>query len=166
MVDGYNILNSWPKLSELMEKNIQDARDELIHLLNDYVGYKACRVIVVFDGHKVKDNPGEIYLDGRVEVIYSPFGISADHVIEREVGNLLKEYNVIVATSDKLQQEIIWSKGAYRMSSRELLRELEETQKEYRKVIEKGNTGKRNYLERNLDKDVLAKLEKIRRKKH
>jgi predicted RNA-binding protein with PIN domain len=82
------------------------------------------------------------------------------------VGSLLKTHKVFVATSDKLQQEIIWSKGAYRVSSRELLTELERTQKEYREVMERKSTGKRNYLESNLNKDVLEKLEKLRRKKH
>lgn len=150
----------------MMEKSIEDARDELIHLLNDYVGYKNYRVILVFDGHKVKDNPGESYLDGKVEVIYSPSGVSADHVIEKEVGKLLKKYKVFVATSDKLQQEIIWSKGAYRLSSRELLEEIVRTQKEYKDLLARKNTSKRNYLEFNLNKEVLVELEKMRRKKH
>ena len=64
------------------------------------------------------------------------------------------------------QQEIIWSKGAYRVSSRELLKELEKTQKEYRDIIDKKTISKRNYLEANINKDILAELEKIRRKKH
>lgn len=150
----------------MMETSIEDARDQLIHLLNDYVGYKNYRVILVFDGHKVKDNPGEFYLDGKVEVIYSPSGVSADHVIEKEVSKLLKKYKVFVATSDKLQQEIIWSKGAYRLSSRELLEELVRTKKEYKDVMAKKNKGKKNYLELNLNKEVLLDFEKMRRKKH
>lgn len=166
VVDGYNILNSWPELSKMMEDSIEDARDRLIHLLNNYAGYKHYKIILVFDGHKVKDNIGERYFNGKVEIIFSPYGISADHVIEKEVGKLLKENKVFVATSDKLQQEIIWSKGAYRVSSRELLGELEKTQKEFNELLERKSSGKRNYLEANLNKDVLAKLEKIRRKKH
>lgn len=166
VIDGYNILNSWPELAKIMDESIEDARDRLIHLLNNYAGYKNYKIILVFDGHKVKDNLGERYMNGKVEVVFSPYGISADHVIEKEVDSLLKTHKVFVATSDKLQQEIIWSKGAYRVSSRELLAELERTQKEYREVMERKSTGKRNYLESNLNKDVLEKLEKLRRKKH
>jgi len=166
VVDGYNILNSWPELSKIMEESITDARDRLIHLLNNYAGYKKYKIILVFDGHKVKDNLGERFFDGEVEVIFSPFGVSADHVIEKEVGKLLKTHKVFVATSDKLQQEIVWSKGAYRISSRELLAELERSKKEYREVIEQKASRKRNYLELNVNQDILDKLEKIRRKKH
>ncbi len=150
----------------MMEESVEDARDRLIHIMNNYAGFKNYKIILVFDGHKVKDNVGERYLNGKVEVIFSPYGISADHVIEKEVGKLLKTHKVFVATSDKLQQEIIWSKGAYRVSSRELLKELEKTQKEYRDIIDKKTISKRNYLEANINKDILAELEKIRRKKH
>lgn len=149
----------------MMENSIEHARARLIHLLNDYAGYKGYKIILVFDGYKVKDNPGERFFVGKVEVVYSPYGVSADHVIEKEVDTLLKTAKVFVATSDKLQQEIIWSKGAYRVSSRELLIELKRTKKEYREVLERKNKGSKNYLEHNLDKDVLAELEKIRRKK-
>ena len=166
VIDGYNILNSWTELAEIMKDSMEDARDRLIHILNNYAGYKKYRVIVVFDGHKVRNNPGEKIVYHNVEVIYSPEGITADQVIEKEVGKLLRTHKVFVATSDKLQQEIIWSKGAYRISARELIEEIRNTQKEYREKINVRNTGKKNYLESNLNSDILEALEKIRRKKH
>lgn len=188
LVDGYNIINSWPELLQLMEDCIEDARDRLIHLLNNYAGFKVCKIIVVFDGHMVKDNRGERYLDNQVEVVFSPWGISADQVIEREVGLLLKggrgkrgkslkdipqdqkqpqlnqlSRQVYVATSDKLQQEIIWTKGAYRLSAPELLAEVEKANKEHKEIFDLKNPGRRNYLEANLDCKVRDQLEKIRR---
>lgn len=166
VIDGYNIMNSWPELAEMMKHSMEDARDRLIHILNNYAGYKKYKVLLVFDGHKAKNNLGERYVDHNVEVIFSPEGVSADHVIEKEVGTLLKTYKVFVATSDKLQQEIIWSKGAYRVSARELIKEIENTEKDYREKINPKITGKKNYLEANLNHDVLEALEKIRRKKH
>ncbi len=165
VIDGYNILNCWPKLSEMMKESVEDARDRLIHILNNYAGFKKYQIILVFDGHKAKDNPGERRTHHNVEVIFSPEGITADHVIEKEVGKLLKTGQVFVATSDKLQQEIIWSKGAYRISARELVVEIENSQSEYRSLIDPKKTAKRNYLESNLDQEVLVALEKMRRKK-
>ncbi len=186
LVDGYNIINAWPELLRLMEDCIEDARDRLIHLLNNYAGFKACKIIVVFDGHMVKDNRGERYLDNKVEVVFSPWGISADQIIEKEVGLLLKgarrekvlknlprgqvesqphsaSCQVFVATSDKLQQEIIWTKGAYRVSAPELLAEVEKANKEHKEIFDLKNPSRRNYLEANLDCKVRSQLEKIRR---
>ena len=166
VVDGYNVINSWEYLSEIMKDSLEDARDALIRILQNYAGYKNRKVLLIFDGHKAKENTGSKYQEGNLEVVYTPEGTSADQHIEKEVGNLLRHYQVYVATSDKLQQEIIWSKGAYRISARELIGEISRTETEYREVLERKAGPKRNYLESNLSGPVRDQLEKMRRKKH
>lgn len=163
VIDGYNILNCWPKLAEMMRDSLEDARDRLVYLLNNYAGFKNYKIILVFDGHNVKDNRGERSFHHNVEVVFSPEGVSADRVIEKEVGRLLKNGQVFVATSDKLQQEIIWTKGAYRISARELVKDIEQAQAEYREIINPRRSLRRNYLESNLNQDVREALERIRR---
>jgi len=70
---------------------------------------------------------------------------------------------VRVATSDALEQTIILSKGATRVSARELLQEVrqmkDKIQKKYIDKIEVNN----NRLERHLSPDVIEWMEKMRR---
>lgn len=58
IVDGYNIINDWPSLKALFSENVEAARDKLIEIMAEYRAYKGINVMVVFDGHRVKDNPG------------------------------------------------------------------------------------------------------------
>lgn len=66
VVDGYNIIFAWKELNELSHVNIDSARDRLKDILLNYQAYVRCRLVVVFDAYRVKDNAGrrEIY-DGR-----------------------------------------------------------------------------------------------------
>ena len=54
LVDGYNIIFAWPELKSLAETNLDSARIRLQDILCNYQGFKKCRVILVFDGYKVK----------------------------------------------------------------------------------------------------------------
>lgn len=36
LVDGYNVINSWPELSELKEQDIAHARDLLVAYLSEF----------------------------------------------------------------------------------------------------------------------------------
>ncbi len=66
VVDGYNIIFAWKELKELSRVNIDSARDRLKDILLNYQGYERCRLVVVFDAYKVKDNAGKKeFYDGR-----------------------------------------------------------------------------------------------------
>jgi predicted RNA-binding protein with PIN domain len=67
-----------------------------------------------------------------------------------------------VATSDRLQQETIWGKGAFRISAKELKRELDLTEKEH-KPHYTPQLYVSNRLEDRIDPEVRKKLEKISR---
>ena len=58
IVDGYNIINDWPLLKKMCGESIQAARDKLVEIMAGFRAYKGMEVIIVFDGHLVKDNPG------------------------------------------------------------------------------------------------------------
>jgi len=129
IVDGYNIIFAWEELKELSKVNIDSAKDRLKDLLANYQGYKNCRVMVVFDGYRVKGNPGstEKYFD--LEVIHTKQDETADMYIERTVHQVVDKYKVTVATSDNLEQLTILSQGALRMSALGLKQELERVEK-------------------------------------
>jgi predicted RNA-binding protein with PIN domain len=104
-------------------------------MMCNYQGYKKCLLILVFDAYKVKGNIGMDYPYHNIHVVYTKEAQTADMYIERATHQLAKEYNVVVATSDALEQLITYGAGATRMSSRELKIDLDyinkEGQKEY-----------------------------------
>ena len=66
--------------------------------------------------------------------------------IERVTSSLAKQYRVIVATSDALEQLIVISQGARRMSSRELKLEVEYITKTKLEEFKNKQPRKTNYL--------------------
>lgn len=79
------------------------------------------------------------------------------------VNNIGRNTEVCVITSDSLEQQIAFQRGATRMSSIEFYHEVIGTQKKIEIAIEKKYLGKRNWLEERIDKETLEKLEKMRR---
>ena len=61
---------------------------------------------------------------GDIDVIYTKEAETADLYIEKAAHELSKKYKVTVATSDAVEQVIIYGAGAYRMSAQNLLEEL------------------------------------------
>lgn len=120
LVDGYNIIFAWPELRELAKINLDSARDKLMDIMCNYQGYRGCRLILVYDAYKVKGNPGSVMKYHNIEVVYTKEAETADQYIERtthELGAKPRKYRVTVATSDALEQMIIWGNGATRMSA-------------------------------------------------
>ena len=120
LVDGYNIIFAWPELWELAQINLDSARDKLMDIMCNYQGYQGCRLILVYDAYKVKGNPGSVMKYHNIEVVYTREAETADQYIERtthELGAKPQKYRVTVATSDALEQMIIWGNGATRMSA-------------------------------------------------
>lgn len=130
LVDGYNIIFAWEDLRALAAVNIDSARDKLIDILSNFQGYLGSTVIVVFDAYKVKGNPGSKLLYNNVHVVYTKEAETADQYIERTVHQIAKDYQVTVATSDALEQMIIWGAGAIRLSANGLREAIDRASKE------------------------------------
>lgn len=134
LVDGYNIIFAWPELRELAQINLDSARDKLMDIMCNYQGYQGCRLILVYDAYKVKGNPGSVMKYHNIEVVYTREAETADQYIERtthELGAKPQKYRVTVATSDALEQMIIWGNGAARMSALGLKAAVEAAGAEY-----------------------------------
>ena len=132
LVDGYNIIFAWPELRELSQVNIDSARDKLMDILCNYQGFLGCTLILVFDAYKVKGNPGTVMKYHNINVVYTKEAETADQYIEKTVQTIAKKYKVTVATSDALEQMIIWGSGALRMSAQGLKDAVEAAEKEMR----------------------------------
>ena len=119
---------------ELAQINLDSARDKLMDILCNYQGYQGCRLILVYDAYKVKGNPGSVMKYHNIEVVYTKEAETADQYIERtthELGAKPQKYRVTVATSDALEQMIIWGNGATRMSALGLKAAVEAAGAEY-----------------------------------
>ena len=124
LVDGYNIIFAWEDLRELAMSDIKAARDSLMDILSNFAGYRSEKIILVFDAYKVAGGPGEVIRWHNIDVVFTKEAETADLDIEKTAHVLAKKYRVTVATSDAVEQIIIFGAGAYRMSARMLLEEI------------------------------------------
>lgn len=166
LVDGYNVIHANDELTELLELNLEAARNVLMDVLCNYQGYRSQNVILVFDAYKVKGNPGEILRYHNIDVVYTKEAETADRYIERTAHEIGHKYNVTVVTSDGLEQVIIRGAGCRLMSSKEFWEDVRQAQIQIREDIDEKVRGKRhqerNYLFNYLDDKTLKKLEGIR----
>ena len=159
-IDGYNIINQWQYYRDV--KNMANSRNKLIELLIEYQAYTGLRVIVVFDAHLVKGSLEKKETIAGVEIVYTKEYETADSYIEKMLDKIGRYEKVQVATSDSAIQQIVLGRGGTRISSQEMILELENTKKDIRTKTEKPRQKGTN-IDQVLDRDTLEKLEKIRR---
>ena len=143
LVDGYNIIFAWDDLNALSQVNVESARNKLLDIMCNYQGYTGATVIVVFDAYKVKGNPGSVQKYHNIHVVYTKEAETADQYIEKTVHKIAKKNEVTVATSDALEQMIIWGAGAGRMSAPGLRAEVENMGRDKQDSFRESNTESR-----------------------
>lgn len=162
LVDGYNIIFAWQELDELARENLESARMKLADILCNYQGYEKNEVILVFDGHKTKGNPGSVIHYHNIDIVYTKEAQSADQYIERVAQQMGREYRIRVATSDATEQIVILGKGAVRMSARELKLEVKAAELNIRQITDNNRQSGRNRLMDNLPAKMAMMLEEMR----
>ena len=136
IVDGYNVIHQLPELSETAQSDLDAARRLLCDRLSSYAAFRKSRLVVVFDGYKVKGNQGEKTAYHNIQVVYTKENQTADNYIESLVHEIGRNYDVKVATSDALVQLSALRSGVLRLSARELWQELERAEEEMRKFYQ------------------------------
>ncbi|NGP45825.1 hypothetical protein G4V62_13030 [Bacillaceae bacterium SIJ1] len=165
LVDGYNMIGAWPDLQRIKEKDYEAARHRLIDMLAEYKAYTGYRVIVIFDAYLQRGLEKKHHQAG-IEVIFTKEKETADERIEK-LAIALKNVKtrIFVATSDYAEQWSIFGQGALRISARELLREIQEIERNINQSVKKDHQKKlSNRL--TLSEDVAQIFEKWRRKDH
>ncbi len=125
LVDGYNIVFAWEDLKSLSEINIDAARNKLLDRMCNYQAFKGCRLTVVFDAYRLQNHPTETLDYHNISVVYTKTAETADKYIERFAHRHASEFEVTVATSDKLEQIIILGAGCRKLSADEFLSRVE-----------------------------------------
>lgn len=132
LIDGYNMIFAWEELSDMADLSLESARNLLVETLCSYQSYWGKRTIVVFDAYRQPGNIGMTENILGVEVVYTKEGQTADQYIEKFVLEHVKKMRITVATSDGLEQMMIFGQGALRMSARELRQKVLDTEREIR----------------------------------
>jgi hypothetical protein len=139
IVDGYNVINDWKKLSLIGADNLGTARDMLVEELSEYGSFTGISIEIVFDAYRNKSRLERKQLVDNVQVFYTKIHQTADSYIEKRTAELTSSRKniVFVATSDGAEQQFILGKGASRISSRELRLEIDRMKKKLDSKIEK-----------------------------
>lgn len=162
LVDGYNIIGSWPELRELKNKDLAAARDKLVEKMAEYQGYSGFRVIIVFDAYGVQGIEKK-YKNYQLEVIFTKENETADERIEKlAIALSNRKTQIHVATSDLTEQWAIFGQGALRKSARELLYEMDMIEKGIEKKVKKIK-GNKPFSRIPLSKEIAEIFEKWRR---
>ena len=167
LVDGYNVINAWPELIRL-RGNLDEARDVLVHILTEYGAFENYEMTVVFDAFFTEDEEHELQITDRMRVIYTGAGETADSCIERLAYTAVRAgREVHVVTSDGAEQSLILGAGAYRITSPELRRSVKKAKKLMKAEYMNPHIQPLGRIEvhERLDRDILARLEEMRRKK-
>ena len=167
IVDGYNVLNAWKR--NLDSASLADGRDELLRRLSDYAGFSGQEIILVFDAWMSDRMQRTEDKNGLVTVVFTQKNETADHYIERTCDGFARdiEYGIIevrVATSDNVEQTVVFGRGATRISSRELLYEMDRVRKEGRAGTGESR-GARSLLIDRVSEDVARRLRELYKRK-
>jgi uncharacterized protein len=121
IVDGHSVIFAWPDLRRLHQRRTALAREALAKRLRDYQDWTGVRVVLVFDGRgsdvSAMADPHEI------QIFYSRKGQTADAIVERLASKYAADFDLMVATSDRLERQTVTSFGAVSVSP-EMLREM------------------------------------------
>ena len=167
LVDGYNVINAWPELIRL-RGNLDEARDVLVHILTEYGAFENYEMTVVFDAFFTEDEAHALQITDRMKVIYTGAGETADSCIERLAYTAVRAgREVHVVTSDGAEQSVILGAGAYRITSPELRHSVKKAKKLMKAEYMNPHIQPLGRIEvhERLDRDTLARLEEMRRKK-
>ncbi|NWJ44896.1 MAG: NYN domain-containing protein [Chloroflexi bacterium] len=112
-VDGYNLMKTDPELALYQKAGLEFAREAVIKRVNSAAGLKkATSITIVFDGHLDGKERETVERKGRITVIYSKLGESADDVIKRMVAAHPQSAQVRVITRDSDLRSTVGLSGA------------------------------------------------------
>jgi len=141
IIDGYNLLYAFKDVDSSFAKDdisISAAAAKLTSILENYCAFKGTETVLVFDGYKLKGNPGTKEKEGCLRIVYTKEGESADFYIEKLVKEIGKNYNVKIVSSDNMIQLAALQRGNLRVSSAELIRDIKACEEDIAAFLEKN----------------------------
>ena len=160
-VDGYNVLNAWDLFKNMIDDRLEEARELLADILEEYAATEHVFVILVFDAYRVKGNSGSVMAGKHMDVVFTQETVTADRYIESEIASMGRMDDVSVATSDFVEQQIILARGGKRISARELEILVKNAKGRTRKTARNIRADK--IFSTSLDDENRKKLEKLKK---
>jgi predicted RNA-binding protein with PIN domain len=163
IIDGYNVIFSYPEYKKLMKLNPELARARFIEDLVEYRAFQDIDILVVFDATRVDFSVNRRSKILGVGVMFTAKGKTADSVIEKLVFKKSEREKVTVVTSDYLEQKIVFGKGVWRKTPGELVQDM----KMLKKQLLQEDYGSKNpsisrlQVENRLDKEVKEALRQL-----
>jgi predicted RNA-binding protein with PIN domain len=124
IVDGYNVIRADPRLQSFERISLELARDTLARALGSSPRLANDRVTVVFDGRFGNRSHVHAHRLGRIELVFSAQGQTADDVIIERARSLGRHERVIVVTNDVAVRERCRAEGCEVSSSENLLLQI------------------------------------------
>ncbi|MBQ2989099.1 MAG: NYN domain-containing protein [Clostridia bacterium] len=124
IVDGYNVIYAWERLKRIANVNLEEARKNLIDLLENYTAYTKTRVILVFDAYLVKEGKGSDYEKDGLRVVFTKQDQTADTYIEIMMKEMGPDYSIRMVTADRLLQNSAVLSGILRVTPKEFEDEI------------------------------------------
>jgi len=133
IVDGHSMIFQWPKLAGRYGAHGAAVRESLVRMLTLLQDCSDWTVAVVFDGAGEKPSAGDE--STAIKVFYSKSGQTADSIIERLAAKYAQDFDVTVATDDRLERLTAESFGAVSISSRQLESEIQAAERAVQQEI-------------------------------
>lgn len=183
LVDGYNIIGTWPCLKETRDGNgLEAARWQLVEALLNYSAFQGFETQIVFDAQYQNTCSNQEVITQHLSVYYTDFGQTADTYIEKfcasfrpYLGRVLpgtgasskspyqsRPSRLIVATSDRTQQLMVLGYGAEWMSAQKLGYEVESTTVRVQRHHKPGKQASSRFLANSLDAKSRQRLAQLR----
>lgn len=159
-VDGYNVINKWPKLREASRESLETAREDLIEDLAEYSFLTGENMVIVFDAYnldRLKETTIEKY---GMKIVFTKRFQTADTYIEKELARIARRHNVKVVTDDGEVQNMALVNGASRITALELKTDLDILRSKIKRS-KKVNFNE-NYDSYPISKALKAKLDELK----
>lgn len=167
IVDGYNVIRSGSRYVHMQyaedytHDRFNRVREALISDVAAFAGSEY-RAVIVFDAAENEESAGKSETIGGVRVVFSPFGSSADKVIEKLAHDArMRNIETLVVTSDATIQDTVFGGGVDRMSANGFSREMDDLHEDDVRDAALVTNHKSTVAQR-VSPEVLQKLIKMR----
>ncbi|HOK09670.1 MAG TPA: NYN domain-containing protein [Candidatus Hydrogenedens sp.] len=131
-IDGYNLLHVLHQHKKTKYNDLEQEREKLIHLLQEFSAISGSKITVVFDGasHEQQNltHSKNSKTIASVQILFSPRGSDADSVIEHYVYRETEKENTFVVSCDHTLRETCIGMGVYVMRPERFLKYFSQIQ--------------------------------------
>lgn len=159
-VDGYNVINKWPKLREASRESLETAREDLIEDLAEYSFLTGENMVIVFDAYNLDRLKETVIEKYGMKIVFTKRFQTADTYIEKELARIARRHNVKVVTDDGQVQNMALVNGASRITALELKTDLDILRSKIKRS-KKVNFSE-NYDAYPISKALKAKLDELK----